>query len=58
MYFLSGTSCVTKCPEKSYNNEALRVCSDCDTSCENCFDGTNTGCLSCASDSGRFLKDN
>lgn len=48
--FLSGTTCVTHCPDGFYGNSSEHVCASCNASlCQNCVGPMEDNCTSCAS---------
>lgn len=45
---LSGSQCVVNCPSKTFLNNTVNVCSDCNVYCSVCWGSTNQECSRCA----------
>lgn len=57
--FLSGTTCLTQCPDGFYGNSSEHVCASCNASlCQNCIGPLEDDCTSCASPKFLYLNIN
>ena len=46
--YLVGTVCVDTCPQRTYANDETRQCLSCfDSTCTDCTDGSQSGCIMC-----------
>ena len=52
-YLTQAKGCTDNCPARSYNDDYLKQCRECDNTCLTCFGRYNYTCLSC--ESPRYL---